>query len=90
LGLSDRAKRKRLERDGFLFEVSHKLRGIVPDWYQTAFHTQEYVRQMLEAQGFLILSYELGGLGFHDVVLATRLPDGETSERLTASAIAQP
>ena len=71
------AKRKRLEENGFLFEVSRKLRGIVPDWYQTAFHTQDYVRQMLAAQGFRILSYELGGLGFHDVVLATRLPDGE-------------
>ena len=33
----DDATHQRLRREGFLFQTSTKLRGILPEWYHTAF-----------------------------------------------------
>jgi SAM-dependent methyltransferase len=38
-----------LRREGFVHRRSQKLRGIVPDWYQTSWHTQEYIVNRLSA-----------------------------------------
>ncbi len=32
-----------IERRGFKFITSESMKGIFPDWYQTAYHTKEYV-----------------------------------------------
>jgi SAM-dependent methyltransferase len=37
------ARLERLGRDGFLYVPSWRLRGVLPSYYQTAYHTREYV-----------------------------------------------
>jgi SAM-dependent methyltransferase len=65
-------KIERLQREGFLFETSPKLRGIVPDWYHTAFHSESGVRRIL-SETFRVLAYNPAGMGYQDVVVAQRL-----------------
>jgi hypothetical protein len=61
----------RLRRDGFLFETSRKLQGILPDWYHTSFMTEHGVQQLL-GQSFRLLAYNQAGMGYQDVVIARR------------------
>jgi cyclopropane fatty-acyl-phospholipid synthase-like methyltransferase len=65
-------KRTELEREGFLFQTSPKLRGIVPDWYHTAFHTESGVRELL-GETYRLLSYIPAAMGYHDVVIVANL-----------------
>ena len=65
----DQNRLRRLEREGFLFETSRKLRGIVPDWYHTAHHTREYAVSLV-AGHFRVLRYLPGGMGYQDVLIA--------------------
>jgi len=67
----DAATGQRLHRDGFLFETSTKLRGILPEWYHTAYHTQEYAVSQVGAH-LRVLAYVAGGMGDQDVILAQR------------------
>ena len=46
-GILDDAGRAALRSAGFLYRRSPRLRGIVPDWYNTAFHSREYIVQRL-------------------------------------------
>jgi SAM-dependent methyltransferase len=62
-------KREKLQREGFLFETSTKLRGIVPEGYHTAYHSEPGVRRIL-GDSFHLLAYNAGGMGYHDVVIA--------------------
>ena len=39
----DTEERHKLHRTGFLFHRSYKLKGILPGWYHTAWHTEKYV-----------------------------------------------
>lgn len=64
-------RRALLERDGFLLETSAKLRGIVPEWYHTAFHTEACVRDLL-GRHFQVLAYNACGMGYQDLVIAQR------------------
>jgi SAM-dependent methyltransferase len=64
-------RRKRIEREGHLFVMSAKLRGIVPDWYHTAYHSEEYAREWISSE-FRLLEYIPCGLGYQDVVIAER------------------
>ncbi|MGA2435137.1 MAG: methyltransferase domain-containing protein [Bryobacteraceae bacterium] len=57
-----------LEAEGFLFASSRKLRGILPDWYQTTFQTREYLDRAL-SRDFNVRSYIVGGMGAQDVVM---------------------
>ncbi len=34
---------KMLQLHGFVHQCSQKLRGLVPDWYQTTWHSREYI-----------------------------------------------
>lgn len=61
----------RLRHDGFLFETSRKLQGILPDWYHTSFMTEYGVQQLL-GQSFRLLAYNHAGMGYQDVVIAQR------------------
>ncbi len=60
---------KKIQETGFLFLKSNFWKGLFPEWYQTAYHTQEYV---LENYGkyFEVLDYVPRGLNNHqDLVL---------------------
>jgi SAM-dependent methyltransferase len=60
-----------LGRRGFLFKTSAKLRGLVPGWYHTAYHSREYAQQTF-ARYFNVLSYTEAGMGFQDLVALER------------------
>ena len=56
---------------GFLCEASEKLAGILPDWYQTAYHSEEWIRR--EFQPYLnVRVYVEERMGLQDVVLLQR------------------
>ncbi len=57
-----------LRREGILFKRSNKLRGLHPEWYQTSFHDEEYMQQMLDGY-FKMVSYNKWGLGYQDLVI---------------------
>ena len=67
----DPAAQQRLRREGFLFETSTKLRGILPEWYHTAYHTHEYAVSQVGAH-LRVLAYVAGGMGDQDVIIAQR------------------
>jgi len=67
----DTDRRARLEQEGFVFETSTKLRGIVPEWYHTAHHTREYAVSRVGAY-FRVLAYIEGGMGDQDAIVARR------------------
>jgi hypothetical protein len=64
-------RREKIEQQGHLFEMSAKLRGIVPDWYHTAYHSENYAREWISVQ-FGLLEYIPSGLGYQDVIIAER------------------
>ena len=72
------AERSSLARRGFHFRVGHKgalkLDGL-PDSYQTAFHTKEYVARVW-SRHFDVVSHSEGGLHGHQdvVVLRKKMP----------------
>jgi SAM-dependent methyltransferase len=69
-GLEPDAQRLMEER-GFLCTKSSKLRGHLPQWYGTAYHSPEYVRETLGSL-VRIIAYIPEGLGYQDVVIAGR------------------
>ena len=57
---------------GFLFRRTDQMKGIFPDWYQTAYHTKEYVLDRF-AEYYEILDYTPRGLvDFQDMVVLRR------------------
>ena len=60
-----------LRKTGFVFKRSKKLRGIVPEWYQTAWHSRDYIVKRLSAL-FQDVRYEVVPDGMQDIVLARR------------------
>lgn len=60
-----------LQHKGFLFKRSSKLRGIVPEWYQTAFHSRDYVLRSFSRYLKPIRFIE-SALGFQDLVVLGR------------------
>jgi len=58
-----------IARNGFLSCSSNSWRGIFPDWYQSTFHTEGYVRQRF-GEFFDVRAYLPAGLaGHHDLVV---------------------
>lgn len=53
-----------LKEKGFLFRKPFLLKGILPDWYQTAFHSEKYIRENY-SKFFEILDYIPRGLDSH-------------------------
>jgi len=64
---------EKVRAKGFLFLKSNFWRGLFPEWYQTAYHTQEYV---LENYGkyFRVLDYIPRGLNDHQDVVILQKP----------------
>ncbi len=60
-----------LQRVGFLHKKSRKLRGIVPEWYQTSWHTQEYVMRRL-SRWCECINYSTSPERSQDIVAASR------------------
>lgn len=66
---SDRA---RLHAHGFFFKTSRKLNGIMPDWYHTAWHSENYIVNRL-SRWFTDVQYRRLPDATQDVVIA-RVP----------------
>ncbi len=60
-----------IERDGFVFRTSAKLKGILPDWYQTAFQSQPSIVGAL-SEHFTEVGYLERNLGDQDVAVARK------------------
>jgi len=60
-----------VEREGFLFVPSTYWKGTFPDWYQTSYHTEEYVRRTFGAP-FEVVDYLPRGLVEHQDVVILR------------------
>lgn len=68
----DRDGRRILQASGFVHRRSQKLSSIVPDWYQTSWHSQEYVVDRL-SRWFRDIRYHTVPDSVQDMVLARRL-----------------
>ncbi len=68
--------RNRVQQTGVLVKESRKLEEIFPRWYQTAYHTREYVVHTFGTY-FESIEYLAEGMGYQDVVLCR----GSTSPR---------
>ena len=60
-----------VERGEFVFQTSAKLKGILPDWYQTAFQSQSQTIAMLSARYAEVTCLERG-FGDQDVMAARK------------------
>lgn len=68
-GLMDGEEQSRLEREGLVHKRSEKLRGLVPDWYHTTWHSKDYIIRRLSAW-FENIHYSIVPDGMQDVVSA--------------------
>lgn len=68
----DDDSRRTLDQAGFVHRVTRKLSGIVPDWYNTSWHSATYIRHRLAAS-FEDVQYLRVPEGIQDFVVA-RLP----------------
>ena len=68
----DPAAQAQIRDSGFLFRRTDQMKGIFPDWYQTAYHTREYVfKRYIDI--FEIVDYVPRGLvDFQDMVVLRR------------------
>jgi len=67
----DQPGRMVLQEQGFVNRRSRKLRGVVPDWYQTTFHSRKYIVTRLSTW-FTDIRYSEVPDGRQDVVTARR------------------
>lgn len=56
---------------GFVHKRSQKLKGFLPDWYQTSWHSQRYIEERLAA-GFEDIRYHVIPGAAQDVVVARK------------------
>jgi SAM-dependent methyltransferase len=69
----NRPFRSEVKRKGFKFLRNGATKGIFPDWYQTAYHTEDYVRKKY-ANYFTVLDYVPKSMNnFQDVVILQNL-----------------
>jgi SAM-dependent methyltransferase len=68
----DRRGAESLSRDGFVHQRSRKLNGIVPDWYNTSWHSQNYIVGRVQTL-FIDVRYTAVPDGMQDFVTA-RVP----------------
>lgn len=68
----DPTAQAQIRETGFLFRKTDQMKGIFPDWYQTAYHTKAYVLERY-VDYFEILEYTPKGLvDFQDMVVLRR------------------
>lgn len=63
--------RKALDRAGFLHRRSRKLKGMVPDWYHTTWHSRNYIVDRL-SRWFEDVRYDVVPDGLQDFVSGTK------------------
>jgi len=63
--------RELLRARGFVHRRSPKLRGLMPDWYQTTWHSEEYIVKRLSAR-FTDIRYHVIADGMQDIVVARK------------------
>ncbi len=68
-GVLDHAGLAALETEGFVCKSSRKLNGIVPEWYQTTWHSRDYITKRLSVI-FQDVQYQVVPDGMQDIVLA--------------------
>jgi len=68
----DTSRSVALHERGFFHARSRKLEGIMPDWYQTSWHTPEYMASRM-ARHFVDINVCLVADGTQDVIAATAL-----------------
>ena len=66
----DREGRNQLRESGFVHRRSRKMKGLVPDWYHTSWHSRQYILGRLS--GFREVRYCVVPDGLQDVVLARK------------------
>jgi len=67
------AEDQRMLRDhGFVHKRSRKLKGLMPDWYQTSWHSRRYILDRL-SEGFGDVCYRAIPDGLQDVVVARKV-----------------
>ncbi len=66
---------RQVRQKGILHCASDKLRGIHPEWYQTTFHSPEYVLREF-GRYFEVLAHLPGGMGDLDAVVLGRRSNG--------------
>ncbi|MFN0101976.1 MAG: class I SAM-dependent methyltransferase [Bryobacteraceae bacterium] len=67
---AEHVRRSRVGAEGFSFETSDKLKGIVPDWYHTAFQSHESVLAVFGERFEKVICVPRG-MGDQDVYLAS-------------------
>jgi ubiquinone/menaquinone biosynthesis C-methylase UbiE len=67
----DAEGQRTLQTQGFVHRRSQKLRGLVPDWYQTTWHSREYIVNRLSAW-FGDIRYSVVPDGQQDVIAARK------------------
>ena len=65
-----------LQAKGFLHRRSKKLKGILPDWYQTTWHAEEYIISRV-SRWFAEVRYRVIPDGAQDLVMARRPQTGQ-------------
>jgi SAM-dependent methyltransferase len=71
-GLDDDGQ-KTLQANGLVHNRSQKLKGLLPDWYQTTWHSREYIVARLSACFEDVRYYEVPD-GLQDVVAGRKAP----------------
>jgi SAM-dependent methyltransferase len=61
-------QQQKIRQRGTLFQKSRKLHGIFPDWYQTAFHTESFLKAQC-SRHFDQVTYLREGMGYLDLVI---------------------
>jgi hypothetical protein len=69
----DDAQKRELQLRGFVHVLSKKLSGLVPDWYQTTWHSREYIVKRLALSFRDVRYFEIPGS--HQAVVGARKPD---------------
>ena len=69
----DAEGRETLRTRGFVHRRSQKLRGLVPDWYHTTWHSPEYIVDRLRTW-FGDVRYHVVPGGMQNVVVAKKIP----------------
>lgn len=62
-----------IERTGFMFVSSDYWKGTFPEWYQTSFHTKEYILDKY-SKYFDVLDYIPGGMNNHQDMVVLQKP----------------
>ena len=79
----------RLREQGFLFLAQDVWKGIFPNWYQTAFHTEDYVGRVF-SRYFSVVEYVPRGISdYQDLVIVRNdlVPAASTPDRDLGASI---